>query len=522
MRNALLIAALALAQAAPAQQLRRLALIAGNDEGGRDTRPLVYATQDARKIHEILTRVGGVRAEDATLLLNARPDEVLRSLAALEARAAEARRRGDRTALLVYFSGHAKDGALRLGDGTIPLDALKARLSAAPADIRLGIFDACRSGATVRTKGVRKAPAFEVQSDARADAQGLVILTSSASDEDSQESDLIAGSYFTHHLASGLRGDADRSGDGRVSLSEAYAYAYDRTVADTAESAAGAQHPTFTYDLAGNGDLVLTELSNRPEGLRFPAAAPQGVYYLVDGRGRVVAEVWKEAGAERKIVLSPGKYRVKRRLEDKLRIGEVEVQGGAVSTLDESRLRDAPFSDDPVKGGSRTSLSVGLGASYQAFFGYQTYFPPSSALGLELQLHHYFRADWMLDFDAALGSGRGAVPLTTGDGSVPYRFTQLALGSSIVTQWPFGDVIPFAGVRLSFMVLGRSFDPEVYAAGTQVMFTWSPGAVAGVRWHFAGGWHAVARLRLQYLSYNIDENRHFGFGELGGMVGYAF
>ena len=232
--------------------------------------------------------------------------------------------------------------------------------------------------------------------------------------------------------------------------------------------------------------------------------------------------MWKEAGAERKIVLSPGKYRVKRRLEDRLRIGEVEVQGGAVSTLDESRLRDAPFSDDPVKGGSRTSLSVGLGAAYQAFLGYQTYFPPSSGLGLELQLHHYFRADWMLDFDAALARGRGEVPLTTIDGSVPYQFTQLALGSSIVTQWPFGDVIPFAGVRLSFMVLGRSFNPEVYAPGTQVMFTWSPGALAGVRWHFAGGWHAVARLRLQYLSYNIDENRHFGFGELGGMVGYAF
>ncbi|HVE87139.1 MAG TPA: caspase family protein, partial [Myxococcales bacterium] len=322
MKRLLVLAALALASAAPAQQLRRLALIAGNDDGGRDTRPLVYATGDARKIHEILTRLGGVRSEDATLLLNARADDFLSALAQLEARAAEARRRGDRAALLVYFSGHAKDGALRLGDTAIPLEALKARLSAAPADVRLGIFDACRSGAMVRSKGVRKAPAFEVQSDARADAQGLVILTSSASDEDSQESDLLAGSYFTHHLASGLRGDADRSGDGRVSLSEAYAYAYDRTVADTAESAAGAQHPTFSYDLAGNGDLVLTELSNRPEGLRFPAAAPQGVYYLVDGRGRVVAEVFKEAGAERKIVLSPGRYRVKRRLDDRLRVGD--------------------------------------------------------------------------------------------------------------------------------------------------------------------------------------------------------
>ncbi len=95
----------------------------------------------------------------------------------------------------------------------------------------------------------------------------MVILTSSASDEDSQESDAIGGSYFSHHLASGLLGGADRSGDGRVTLFEAYAYAYDRTVADTAESAAGAQHPTFSYDLAGNGDLVLTDVATRHEGI---------------------------------------------------------------------------------------------------------------------------------------------------------------------------------------------------------------------------------------------------------------
>src|SRR6185295_19221642 len=56
-----------------------------------------------------------------------------------------------------------------------------------------------------------------------------------------------------------------------------------------------------------------------------------------------------------------------------------------------------------------------------------------------------------------------------------------------------GDLVPFAGVRLSFMVLGRRFDPAIFAKEYQAMFTWSPGAVVGVKWHFAGGWHAVAR-----------------------------
>ena len=110
--------------------------------------------------------------------------------------------------------------------------------------MRIAVFDACQSGSMTRTKGARRVPAFEIETDATRAAKGLVILTSSASDEDSQESDLLGGSYFSHHLASALLGDADRSGDGRVSIAEAFGYAYDRTVAEvwfrTAEAAEAA------------------------------------------------------------------------------------------------------------------------------------------------------------------------------------------------------------------------------------------------------------------------------------------
>src|SRR5581483_8966349 len=118
-----------------------------------------------------------------------------------------------------------------LGDSRLPIDDVKARVAATPVDVRVAILDSCRSGAMTRSKGARKAPAFEVEADSPTrDTKGLVILTSSTSDEDSQESDLIGGSYFSHHLASGLLGGADKSGDGRVTLFEEYAYAYDRTV----------------------------------------------------------------------------------------------------------------------------------------------------------------------------------------------------------------------------------------------------------------------------------------------------
>ena len=66
------------------------------------------------------------------------------------------------------------------------------------------------------------------------------------------------------------------------------------------DSAAGAQHPTFSYDLAGNGDLVLTDVVTRREGLLFPPEAPAGTYFLVDGKGFVAAEIVKVAGAARR------------------------------------------------------------------------------------------------------------------------------------------------------------------------------------------------------------------------------
>ena len=430
--------------AARAQALRRFAIVAGNDDGGGDTRALLYAGADARKVHDILTRLGGVRAEDATLLVGASSSQLLNAIVSVEARAADAARRGEKTALFFYYSGHAKDGALRLGETRIPIDGFKARIAASQFDVRVAILDSCRSGALTRTKGARKLPAFEIQSDNSRNAKGLVILTSSTSDEDSQESDAIGGSYFSHHLASGLLGGADRSGDGRVTLFEAYAYAYDRTVADTAESAAGAQHPTFSYDLAGNGDLVLTDVVVRNEGVYFPREAPSGVYYLVDGKGFVAAEISKGDGIDRRVALSPGRYRVKRRLPDRLRIGEIDVPRGRMIALAEGTLRDAPFSDDPVKGGrvditSRWSLAAG--ATYQSVFAAPSgasLFPPTGMLAVDLSLRNFLRRDWVWSLDLAAGSTDGVV---TNVGA-PFRFTEMSLASSLLVEWPGRYVTP--------------------------------------------------------------------------------
>lgn len=522
---AALVSGLAFAQSGPPH---RFGLFVGQNEGGAETKPLLYAGDDARRLHEIFTRLGGVKSEDAMLLLDQEADDVSTALTELERRIRDAKARGETTTLLFYYSGHAKDGALRLGDTRLPLESLKARLTSGPADMRVAFLDACRSGTVTRTKGVRRAPAFEVETDATRQAKGLVILTSSASDEDSQESDVIGASYFSYHLATGLLGSADAQGDGRVTLSEAYAWAYERTVASTADSAAGPQHPTFSFDLAGNGDLVLTDVADRREGMRLPASAPQGPYYVIDTRGVVVAETVK-AENERLLALAPGTYTVKRRLPDRLRIGTIEVTPGVVTTVDENLFKNAKFSDDPVKGTGISATwarhwSVSISGHYQAVFDRPTnaggYFPSAPLLGGELTLHNVFARGFALAVDGGYGwiSSTVSAPLI---GTQAYDYSLVTFGAALFYEWnQEGRWIPFGGLHLSFNLMNRTFTDSAIAQQTYSVFT--PGALGGLKVRLTKSVSIIARARVHYLLYNVDETRSLGSADFGLLLDYEF
>jgi hypothetical protein len=92
-----------------------------------------------------------------------------------------------------------------------------------------------------------------------------------------QESEELAGAVFTHFLVSGLRGGADVDGDGRVTLSELYTYAYRKTLMRTGTGVA-LQHPAMTLDTSGTGEIVLTRPSTASAFLEVPGGADR---YLV-------------------------------------------------------------------------------------------------------------------------------------------------------------------------------------------------------------------------------------------------
>jgi len=143
------------------------------------------------------------------------------------------------TVLFVYYSGHADADRLHLGGSYLGVRELRDILAGSSAGSRVLVIDACRSGSMTRVKGGSPTPPFSVHLDEMPPPAGFAILTSSAEGEDSQESDALAGSFFTHYFNSGLIGAADQNHDGQVTLAEAFSFASEQTFRATLATTAG-------------------------------------------------------------------------------------------------------------------------------------------------------------------------------------------------------------------------------------------------------------------------------------------
>lgn len=499
---------------------RRLALLIANDAGGPGTTDLRYARHDAEKLGAVLVELGGFREPDLYYLFDADADRARAALAEVEARVAKARAEGAETTLLVYYSGHARDGALRMGKSRWPMTELRGMLARSRADVRIGIVDACQSGAITRSKGGRPGPSFLFDADDGQPSRGLVLVTSSSDDEDSQESDQLGGSYFTHYLASGLRGDADESGDHRVTLAEVYGYAYHKTITQTVETRSGVQHPTYSYDLQGSGSLVLTDLSRGRSGVLFGADL-SGDYLIFDrAREQVAAEIKKASGQPRRIALAPGAYVLKKRLADHLQVQEFALGEGREHAVDERQMQPVAFEDDDTKGGSQP-----IGLAVEARMAYQSYlsarasselFPPILMWGLGVRLVRLAGAS--LSLDAAMG-GADRVELQLDRLSIPQDYFQVQVGLEMVWSFEPLPALPelslLIGPRVAGVYMSRSF-PDDPGLALQDHFTLSPAAVGGLGYSI-GGLRIEGVARLGFLSFSVDEKRSLLYLE-GGLV----
>jgi hypothetical protein len=328
----------------------RFAIIVGNNLGsGMDT-PLRFAETDADRLHEVLTELGGFAPDHIELLKSPGADSIE---GAFDRTRSAIQMSGDKSALLVFFySGHADGSSLRLGSGTVSLERVRELLARSGATVRVGVLDACGTGAmTSRPKGIHRGEPFLLSAPSELATTGQVIIAAVSDTELAQESDALQGSFFSTYLVSALRGAADRLGTGRVTLNDAYRYTYDQTVRATLLSRSGAQHPSYAVDLSGQGDLVLTEPKRGQARLSFRSDDP-GEFVVFTPQQTLVAELYVDKGSDALLALEPGDYDVQKRTESGLRFARVRVESGQERELREARMQTLQFVPLAKKGGS--------------------------------------------------------------------------------------------------------------------------------------------------------------------------
>ncbi|OGR03315.1 MAG: hypothetical protein A2284_01650 [Deltaproteobacteria bacterium RIFOXYA12_FULL_61_11] len=315
--------------------LQRLALLVGANNGGPARTRLLHAHSDASAFGKVLRDLGGVEEDRQVLLTQPSVGTVRHHFAELGRRLGAINATGARAEFLFYYSGHSDERSLLLGDERLDYSTLRELLERQPAKVRIAILDSCASGALTRLKGGQWQLPFMV--DASTSVQGHAFLTSASAEESAQESDRLGGSIFTHYLLSGLRGAADTSKDSRITLGEAYTYAFNETLTRTQVTQAGPQHPHYEMQLSGSGDVVLTDLRGISAALVLPEAL-SGRLYIKDANGALVAEINKPTGRAMKIGLGPGRYHLTLERPAELRTGWLTIAEEGETVLDPDLL----------------------------------------------------------------------------------------------------------------------------------------------------------------------------------------
>ena len=407
----------------------RFLLAVGNNVGNATDAVLRWAEADAEHFADVVGDLGDVADDRRTVLLGKKLGDLQLALATLKGRVAEARRKGSRTVVLVYYSGHGDEEALHIRGESLPLEDLKVAVNEIPAALSVTILDACHAGALVRgrDKGLGHGPAFDVSYLREIGPDGRVIITSAGGTEVAQESDDFAGSYFTHYLLSGLRGAADANGDGEVTLAEVYRHVYDKTLVTSHGARGAVQHPMLDSDVSGEGDLVLARLSRAPATLILPEALVGDVLVINERDSHVVVELAKPKGKSIRLGLAAGRFSVQVRQGDALLRARVALPWGGSHEIQASELESMPLLEALARGGGMfAAWDVGGGV----MVGTSLATVASTAFGAQGFLGIRSHTGWTLRGTLGAAMSSGASRLWT------FRNRELVLG--VEGGWGFG------------------------------------------------------------------------------------
>jgi hypothetical protein len=355
----------------------RFALLIGRNDGGSSVEPLKYAQKDAQQLADLLTESAGFVSADIKVLSSPDSSQISDALKQMRTRAVAAANDADNLFVL-YYSGHADANGLLLGEQHFAFEQIYETFTKISSGIKIGIFDACYSGVVTAFKGgVSAEPLFFQRTQ---NVKGQVIIASSAAHERAQESSSLKSSVFTFHLCNGLRGSADISGDKKITLNEAYQYAYRKTIETSALTSGEIQHPVYKFNIQGQGDIIITSFTDKSAGFLFDKSTVGKYLILSENYLDVFADFYKEKGNEHFIALNAGKYTIIRAHQN-----EIGTASLTLNKLKTRKIRDNMFAPDfitesRIKGPSESvnypvtpsfqplsnfSASVGTGVSFK-------------------------------------------------------------------------------------------------------------------------------------------------------------
>lgn len=483
-------------------ETRRIAIVVGSNRGEAAHAPLRFAEQDALKFAAVLTELGGLATSDVLLLRGPSPVEVHAALDEATRRISEwhGEHRGQ-IVLIFYFSGHSDGAVLELGGQRLPFAELRRRLGEAGAEVRLVILDSCRSGALLRLKGGTLGQPFDVRLADDLASTGEAMIASSAADEAALESSEIAGSFFSHHLISGLRGAADLSGDGMVTLAEAYQYAFARTVRTTSETTVGPQHPAYDYQLAGRGDLVLTRVQQPSATLDVPAGFDRLLLVSVP-KEQVLAELGPRSA--HKIAVPHGAYRLQAWKGSQTYGAQVTLAQGQELHVSDEQLHPMRLGNASAKGTIDSAPALSAVAAPAAPSHGERPWSMSVMFGL---LDGVANDTWLsggrLAVERSFGNKRLGVSISAGTGRAP-RMRENRVSAQVLPSWWLGQGRWRAGLGLGLGAgagLART-DSDGQMHGTGLAFA-SPTGLMEV--HLVDRWAVQASAELPLTLLRRDD-----------------
>ena len=311
--------------------IQRYVVAVGANNGGAEREQLQYALSDAKSFLKVFHDLGGVDEKNSLFLAEPDTQSLFTELGHFRAKIEESRPQYKRLEFFFYYSGHSDDKHILLGEEKVSYVDLRDVINSIDADVRIAILDSCASGAFTRIKGGKKRQPFML--DSAYDMKGYAFMSSSSAHEVSQESDYINGSFFTHYLVSGLRGAADVTQDGKVTLNEAYQFSFNETLSQTTKTLSGPQHPNTQIQLSGRGDVVMTDIRQSPATLvLLPDLV--GNIFIHDKNNLLVVELTKPSNRRIELGLEVGKYRIINIIDGQVYESFVNLQKDKECTLD--------------------------------------------------------------------------------------------------------------------------------------------------------------------------------------------